>query len=80
MKKDRTLCLVCGNNVAVSFPGEIIQRHKSEIKRLNGAICSASGRTLSSYQIYSFVCLYHEWYDVDCKSCKGYGEVAMNRG
>lgn len=50
MKKDRISCPVCKKNVALSFPGEIIQRHKSAIAKLNGAICSASGVTLAIYR------------------------------
>lgn len=48
MKKDRILCPICQKDVAISFPGEIIQRHSSAIKKLNGRICSASNKTLRS--------------------------------
>ena len=50
MKKDRVLCPICGKDVAISFPGEIIHRHKSAIAKLNGRICSASGQTLNHYK------------------------------
>lgn len=51
MKKDRGLCPICRKDVALSFPGEIIQRHKSALARLPGRICSASGHTLRSLKI-----------------------------
>jgi len=43
----RAKCPICGKDVAISLYG-IIHRHKSAIKQLNGAICSASGRYFAS--------------------------------
>ena len=51
MKRNRGICPLCRKDVAVSFPGQIIQRHKSKLIRLSGAICSASGRTLKSLEL-----------------------------
>ena len=55
MKKDRIACPVCDKDVALSFPGEIIQRHASAIARLNGLICSASGVALVRVSLDTFL-------------------------